>query len=45
MYFYPHWDNQLVKESTEIAEAKQNIADDFNKLKAAYDVLEKNSFC
>ena len=36
-------DNQLVKESTEIAEAKQNIADDYNKLKAAYDILEKNN--
>ena len=36
-------DNQLVKESTEIAEAKQNIADDYNKLKEAYDILEKNN--
>ena len=36
-------DNQLVKESTEITEAKQNIADDYNKLKEAYDILEKNN--
>ena len=36
-------DNQLVKESTEIAEAKKNIADDYNKLKEAYDILEKNN--
>ena len=36
-------DNQLVKESTEITEAKQNIADDYNKLKEAYDILEKSN--
>ena len=36
-------DNQLVKESAEITEAKKNIADDYNKLKEAYDILEKNN--
>ena len=36
-------DNQSVKESTEIDEAKQNISDDYNKLKEAYDILEKNN--
>jgi len=36
-------DNQLLKESTEITQAKQKIADDFNKLKEAYDILEENN--
>ena len=36
-------ENQLVKESTEIAEAKQNITNDYNKLKEAYDILEKSN--
>ena len=36
-------DNQLVKESAEITKAKKNIADDYNKLKEAYDILEKNN--
>jgi len=36
-------DNQLLKESTEITGSKQKIADDFNKLKEAYDILEENN--